>query len=160
MSMKREIIVAYGKNREIGGDGQLLWQMPNDMLRFRAMTLGETVIMGRKTYESIGRALPGRENIVLTRGAMTLPDAVAVNSLEKAFEISSGRPFVIGGEDIYRQALPQVDVVRATEIHGDFPAADSFFPTLGPEWKENYRLHFKRDAKNPYDFDFVTYERY
>lgn len=157
--MKREIMVAYGNNREIGGDGKLLWRMPNDMLKFRAMTMGETVIMGRKTYESIGHALPGRENIVVSRTQLDFPDAIAVGSLKKAFKVASRRPYVIGGEQIYTQAIDMVDIIRATEIRGDFPTADSFFPALGSDWKESYRLRFKKDDKNPYDFDFVTYTR-
>jgi dihydrofolate reductase len=130
------IIVAHGENREIGGNNQLLWQLPSDLTRFKEITMGHPIIMGRKTHESIGRALPKRLNIVITRNpefraegvsiVPTLDEAVALAKQNESEEI-----FIIGGGEIFRQALPMVDRLYITKIKDHFPAGDVFFPDYG-----------------------------
>ncbi|MFZ1258441.1 MAG: dihydrofolate reductase [Candidatus Saccharimonas sp.] len=158
--MKR-IVVAYDQKRGIGADNDLLWGhgLPADLQRFRALTLGKSVIMGRNTYESIGHALPGRENIVVTGRPLNAADVIAVDSLAAAYRAASGEPCVIGGGSIYQQALPSIDIVYATEVRETFPQATVFFPELGPGWVAQTRELRSANEKNKYDFDFVTYVR-
>lgn len=131
------MIVAYGKyDRAIGQDGSLPWgnTLKEDLRRFRQLTLGKSVIMGRHTYESIGRALPGRDNLVVTHHPEHLPDEViAVHSLEEAYARSPRQPIVIGGGQLYAEALAHTDTIFATEVEGHFPDADTYFPELPAE---------------------------
>ena len=156
----KSIVVAYDRNRGIGADNELLWpSMPADFRHFREITTGETVIMGRKTYDSIGRPLPNRQNIVVSRSDLTIDGVTVVGTLEDAYAASEHEIFVIGGGSIYAQALTDMDLVHATEIDGAFPHATVFFPALGAEWHEAAREHHEADEKNAYPYDFVTYER-
>ncbi len=157
------IIVARAKNGVIGSKNDLPWYLPADLKRFRELTTGNTVVMGRKTYESIvarlGHTLPDRRNIVLTRdetaaydGAEILHDIDAVKQLD-------GDVFVIGGAEIYNQLLPLADRLYITDVKADIDG-DTFFPTLDTSvWHEISREAHERDEKNQYDFDFVLYER-
>lgn len=156
------ILVGYDRNRVIGGANQLLWQgdMKSDMRRVRALTTGNAIIMGRKTYESIGRALPNRQNIVITHRAFEADDVTVVGSLEEAFaKVEPGREaYIFGGGQIYEQALPFVDRVLATEIDAEFDG-DTFFAPLDDDWVEAEREDHPADEENLYPYSFVTYIR-
>ncbi len=167
------IIAAIGKNNSLGKDNHLLWQMPADMKHFKEITTGHTVIMGRKTFESIGRPLPNRTNIVITRETNYSPDGVdVVHSIEEALKIASleqGRKFeenqdevevfVIGGGQIYTEAIEKANKLYITEIESS-PEADTFFPEIKMDvWKELSREPHMPDEKNPLPYSFVTYSR-
>jgi len=157
------IIVAYDRNRAIGANNTLPWagKMKADMARFRQLTTGNAIIMGRKTFESIGRALPGRQNIVLSSKAIDVADVQVVDNLDKAYTAvrSGAETYVIGGGQIYALARDTVDEILATEIDTAIDNADAFFPVLGPEWREISREHHEADENNIYAFDFVSYRR-
>lgn len=157
------LVVAYDKNYAIGKGNDLPWgrKLKADLIRFKALTLGKTVVMGRKTYESIGFALPGRENIVVSRQRLNLPGSIiVVGSVDEAYAAASKEIYVIGGATLYEQTLSDVDVVYATEVDVTVDGADTFFPALDDElWRETSRTHRQADAENMYNFDFVTYER-
>lgn len=158
----KSIVVGYDRNRAIGAGGDLPWgrDLPADLRRVRELTLGKTIVMGRKTFESISRALPGRENIVLTRSPLDVADVIAVSSLAEAYQRASKEDIVIfGGSSVYGQALPDVDVVYATEVDAEFPGADTFFPELDEGWKEIARESHVADERNLYNHDFVTYAK-
>lgn len=157
----RSIVVAYDQCRGIGAANDLLWQrdLPADLRHFKQLTMGGSIIMGRNTYESIGKALPGRENIVVTHRSIDAVDVIAVDSLATAYAAAHGNQFVIGGGQIYTQSLPDVDVVYATEVQEAFAQADIFFPELGESWREMARESHAADERNKYNYDFVTYVR-
>ena len=156
------IIVATAENGVIGKDNQLLWKLSADLKQFRTLTTGHSVIMGRKTFESIGRPLPNRTNIVISRQQdLTLPEEVLkANSLEKAIGIAKNYAgneeiFIIGGGNIYAQALELTDKVYLTEVKTTI-AGDTFFPKLSADtWREISRISHQKDEKNEHDFDFV-----
>lgn len=160
------IIVSVGLNNEIGRCGDLCWHIPEDLRRFKALTTGHPVIMGRKTWESLPRRpLPGRLNIIVSSGApaVSAPDVAVAPSVEAALDIaeSSGstEPFVIGGASIYAKALPLADRLEITRILADDPEADTFFPDICPEeWKleEQSETH---TSKNGVKFRYETYTR-
>lgn len=160
------IIVATAENGVIGKDNQLLWKLSADLKQFRILTTGHSVIMGRKTFESIGRPLPNRTNIVVSRQKdLILPEGVLkVNSLEAAIETAknySGNEeiFIIGGGNVYEQALKITDKIYLTEVKASIEG-DAFFPALNiDEWKEIARILHQKDEKNEYDFDFVELVR-
>lgn len=162
--MSYSMIAAVGRNGEIGINNKLPWDIPEDMKRFREVTRGHTVIMGRKTHESIGRPLPNRTNIVISMDPeYKAQGCVVVNSVEDALLRSKndGEVFVIGGGHIYEAALPYVDRIYLTEINADF-SADTYFPKFDRnEWKlsgESSVGH--RTEREPIiGFSFVTYER-
>lgn len=156
-----KIIAAMGKNHELGKDNSLIWNLPGDMKFFRTITAGSTVIMGRKTYDSIGRPLPKRRNIVITRNSGLKIDGVEiVSSLEEAVELAKdgsfpGDIFIIGGASIYSQALPIADELVLTEIKNSYPEADVFFPEVDKE------LYTRRlIAKNSDDGVFYEHVSY
>ena len=156
------LIAAVAKNRVIGSGNALPWRLPEDLKRFKALTHGHPVIMGRKTWQSLGRPLPGRTNIVISRSAdFAALGAERVDSLAAALAAAAAtgtdEAFIIGGGEIYRQALPLADRLQLTEIGQDF-SGDAFFPPLDPaEWRETARA--ARDAAAHCDYAFVTYER-
>ena len=156
------LIAAVAKNRVIGNGNALPWRLPEDLKRFKALTLGHPVIMGRKTWESLGRPLPGRTNIVISRRVdFHAPGATSVGSLEaalaKAEATGTDEAFIIGGAEIYAQALPLARRLQLTEIDRDY-AGDAFFPSLDPaEWHETERAAHHAAAN--FDYAFVTYER-
>ena len=160
--MRIHLIVATASNGVIGAKGQMPWRIPEDLKRFKALTLGHPMIMGRKTWDSIGRPLPGRESIVVTRQKLELPGATVVHSLEEGLERARARGatdvFVIGGGEIYRQALPLAQVVHVTRIHERFDG-DVSFPPLDASWREVAREKRLQEGAQPLRFDFVTYER-
>ena len=159
----KAIVVAMDKNNGIGAAGDLLWQrdLPADLAHFKKLTTGKTVIMGRKTFESIGRPLPDRQNIVVSRSG---PTGVKVTqtaySLQTAYALAQYDIFVIGGGQIYEQAIDDMDVLYVTEVDAEFPQATVFFPQINcDDWQEVSRDHHEADEKNKYAFDFVVYER-
>lgn len=157
-------ITAVSLNGVIGKDNRLPWHMPADMRFFKKTTLGHPVIMGRKTYASFGKALPGRTNIVVTRQEhYRLPDATVVHSLPEAIRQASQQDtseiFILGGADIYRQSLPLLDRVYKTLIEGTFQG-DAFFPDLDPDqWKMTSEEAHEPDEKNRFAYAFQTWER-
>lgn len=154
------MIVAYDDNRLIGSGNAMPWrgQLPADLQHFKELTLGKTVVMGRKTYESIGHALPFRQNIVLTRQDLEYDDAEVVHSLAHAYAAANEDVYVIGGAEIYKMALVDVDVIYATEIHAAF-TGDTFFPALSDAWQVTSREEHTADEQNKFDYAFVTYTR-
>ncbi len=162
--MRLSLIVAVAENGAIGAHNALLWDLPRDMRHFRKTTSGHAVIMGQRTFESIGRPLPKRLNIVVTQDpALNIPGCMVVHSPEEAIVAarSSGETeaFVIGGGMIYATMLPMVDRVYFTRVHVA-PEADSFFPPFPtPAWKEVSREEFPADEENAFAMDFLVYER-
>ena len=160
--MQKALIVAYGRNGEIGAHGDLPWgrNLPGDLAQFKRRTTGGSIIMGRRTFESIGkRPLPDRENIVVSSTPAGVSGVLTALSLESAYALARYPIFIIGGARLYRAALPTVDVIYATEVDAVFPDADTFFPKLGGEWQEVAREHHQADEKNAYSFDVVEYRR-
>ncbi|MDD5041429.1 MAG: dihydrofolate reductase [Candidatus Peribacteraceae bacterium] len=162
--MKLSMIVAVAENGAIGARNQLLWDLPRDMKHFRETTSGHAVIMGQRTFESIGRPLPKRLNIVVTQNpTLQIAGCTVVHSPEEAIEAArsagEAEAFVIGGGMIYKTMLPMVDRVYFTRVHVA-PEADSFFPPFPTsEWKEVNREECAADAENKYAMDFLVYER-
>jgi dihydrofolate reductase len=158
----KNIIVAYDKNRLIGGGNTLLWQgdMNADIKRFREITTGNVIIMGRKTYDSIGKPLPNRQNIVVSRKIQNILGVQIAQNLEEAYKLS--KPgidiYVIGGGQIFAQSLEGVDNIFATEIDADF-IGDIYFPKLSNSWHEESRENHIADEKNKYNYSFVTYSK-
>ena len=163
--MKKCIIVAIADNNAIGKDNALLWHISEDLKFFRSTTVGCPVIMGRKTYESIGRPLPKRLNIIVSRKGYEAPEGVlVVDSIEKGYEVAkeqgAEKCFVIGGGQIYAQAMQIADEMVITHVHTVIEDADTFFPQIDPEtWKVAERSELKTDPESGYTFEFVKYIR-
>lgn len=162
--MIKSIIVAKAKNNVIGKDNDLVWHLPADQKYFRKTTMGHYVIMGRKTFESLPKPLPGRVNIIVTtRESYKIEGAVVYNSLEDAFKLAESQGqkeiFILGGGEIYQKTLGVADKLYITEIDQDFEG-DTTFPEIDPGlWQETSRTRYNADEENPHNFDFVIYER-
>lgn len=156
------IIVAMAKNRVIGANNTLPWHLPADLKHFKALTMGHHIVMGRKTFESIGKPLPGRTSVVVTRNANYAPPGVIVaNSLEAAIS-SCGNDeeiFVIGGAELYRQAINLADRIYLTEIDAGIPGDAYFTEFDSKSWRETGRVSHAPDEKNAYPCHFVIYDR-
>jgi dihydrofolate reductase len=156
------LIAAMGNDRVIGIENRLPWRLPADMKHFRALTMGKPVLMGRKTFESIGKPLPGRTNIVVTQDRHFLPQGVRVaHSIAEALTLAENADevMVIGGASFYAQLLPRAQRLYLTQIHHDF-AGDAFFPAWkAQEWREIQRDDHGPDDDNPYPYSFVRLER-
>ena len=156
------LLAALDRRRAIGRNGAMPWHLPDDLKRFKARTLGKPVLMGRKTALAIGRALPGRENLVLS-GTNVAPFAGqhVVHSTDQALEVAGEKELiVIGGGEIYRQMLPRAEQLWLTQVDTETLDADTFFPEFDlREWREIAREHHPADAKHRFAFDFVDYER-
>ncbi|WP_040950423.1 dihydrofolate reductase [Gorillibacterium massiliense] len=155
------LILAMGRDHSIGYRNELPWRLPKDLAYFKKTTTGHPVLMGRKTFESIGRPLPGRLNIVATRDASYAPEGVetVTSPQEAALRYKDQELFVIGGAEIYKIFLSQADRIYITWIDESF-TADAFFPELPErEWHLVSRVPGERDEKNPYDYEFRVYER-
>ena len=156
------IIVAVADNGVIGSGNRLPWRLPDDLKRFKALSLGKPVVMGRKTFDSIGRPLPGRTNIVISRQpGLEIPGCRVVASIEEALEAAQPAPevVIVGGADIYRQVLPQVTTIHLTRVHADV-AGDVLFPELQPhEWREVAKEYHPADERHAHAFTFSTLER-
>jgi dihydrofolate reductase len=153
-------VVAMDQNRAIGKDNDLPWYLPNDLKHFKKTTMGKPIVMGRKTYESIGKPLPGRENIVVTRDESYKAEGTTiVHSVDEVLQLNAEEICVIGGSEIFKQFLPVADRLYITEIHHTFDA-DTYFPELSAdEWKEVSRTEGIVDEKNKYPHEFVVYEK-
>ena len=158
------LIAAIGKNNELGKNNTLVWNMPTDLKYFREKTSGHTVIMGRKTFESIGRPMPNRQNIVITRDKTYLRHGVdVVHSLDEALRQAQGKQeiFIIGGEEIFKQAMPIADRLYITHIEAEDKKANIFFPEIIPVvWNEVSHEKHQADEKNPYNYTFSVYKRF
>lgn len=155
------IIVAMATNNGIGKNNQLLWHIPADLKHFKQITSGHTVIMGRKTYDSIGKPLPNRRNIVITRQPLSINGCEVMNSVQEALEncTDNEEVFIIGGAEIYRQTLPLVNTLYLTLVHQDFEA-DTHFPQIkADEWQEISRENHQPDEKNKFSYSFITFRR-
>ena len=158
----KSIIVAVDKNNGIGAKNDLLWMrdLPDDLAYFKRMTTGVSVIMGRNTYDSMGRPLPNRENIVVSHRPVGDKDVLTVASLESAYQLARYPIFVMGGGRIYADALSDMDRLYVTEVDASFPQATVFFPEIDKNiWQETGREHHAADERNKYAFDFVVYDR-
>lgn len=155
------IIAAVAKNMAIGHENKLLYWLPNDLKRFKSLTTGHTIIMGRKTFDSLPKgALPNRRNVVLSRSLAELPGAEVFPDLHSALSSCSESEdiYIIGGESVYRQAMPLANRLCLTEIDAIPEQADAFFPTVSPtEWKEVSRECHEKDEKHAYSYSFVDY---
>jgi dihydrofolate reductase len=156
------IIVAVADNGVIGSGNQLPWRLPDDLKRFKALSLGKPIVMGRKTFDSIGRPLPGRLNIVFSRQPdLQIPGCSVVTSLDAAIAAAQPAPeiVIVGGADIYRQILPQVQTIHLTRVHADVPG-DVMFPDLHDgQWREVAKEYHPADERHAHAFTFSTLER-
>jgi dihydrofolate reductase len=154
-------VAAISENHVIGKDNQLLWYLPNDLKHFKNITTGHTVIMGRKTFDSVGKPLPRRRNIIITRQAITIQGCEVVNSIEAALALCQGEEevFIVGGAEIYRLAMHLTDRIYLTIVHKYFEG-DSFFPEIDEHvWRQVSREDFEPDEKNLIPYSFITYEK-
>lgn len=155
-------VVAYDRNRAIGKDNRLPWRLPDDMKHVRELTIGKPLIMGRRTWESIGRPLPERTSIVLTRDREFRCDGcVVARTPEEALKLAGDAPEVIvfGGADVFKTFLPRADRIYLTEVDADI-GGDRFFPPLDPgEWEVTEAVEHPADERHAYDFSFLTLER-
>lgn len=161
--MRINIIAAVSKNMAIGNENKLLYWLPNDLKRFKSLTTGHTIIMGRNTFDSLPKgALPNRRNVVLSRTVSELPGAEVFADLQSALASCSETEdvYIIGGESVYRQAMPIAHRLCLTEIDAVANQADAFFPPVDPsEWKETFRDCHEKDEKHDYNYSFVDYVR-
>lgn len=153
--------IAASDNDVIGRDNALPWHLPADLAHFKRVTMGKSILMGRRTFQSIGRPLPGRRNLVLTRGEFSAPGVETVHSLEEALALVEGEPelVTIGGAEVLRAALPKTQRFYLTRVHGIFDG-DTFLPPLPPEqWRQVSREERAADERNPYPMTFLVLER-
>jgi dihydrofolate reductase len=156
------IIVAVAENGVIGSDNRLPWHLPDDLQRFKALSLGKPIVMGRRTFDSIGRPLPGRTNIVVSRqSGLAIQGTLVVHSLDEALRAAGAVPeiVVIGGAEIFRQVLPRTNTIHLTRVQARV-AGDIFFPELdSAQWQESAVEHHAADERHQYAFSFVTLQR-
>jgi dihydrofolate reductase len=156
------IIVAVAENGVIGSDNRLPWHLPDDLKRFKALSLGKPIVMGRRTFDSIGKPLPGRTNIVISRQAgLVIEGVVVTHSLDAALAAAGSVPeiVVIGGAEIFRQVLPRTTTIHLTRVHAGV-AGDVLFPELDPaQWREAAVEHHAADERHQYAFSFVTLQK-
>jgi len=156
------LIVAAGEDNSIGKDNKLIWHLSDDLKRFKTLTSGHHIIMGRKTFESFPNPLPNRTHIVLTEqmNYKTHEDVIVVNNIEDALDAAKNdsQPFIIGGGQIYKQFMDLADKIELTRVHDTFEDADTFFPTIDlNKWEEVSRTKHDKDDKHEYAFSFITY---
>lgn len=161
--MTLSIIVAIASDGAIGRANDLLWHLPADLKRFKELTTGHTILMGRKTFESLPRGpLPNRRNIIISRSLPAQPGAEVYPTIQQAMEAcaSDEEVFIIGGGEIYRQLLPNTERIYLTRVQASFPDAEVFFPELDPtEWIEEAREVYPRDERNEYDTELLLLHR-
>ncbi len=155
------IIVAVAANGIIGGENRLLWHISEDLRHFKSITSGHPVVMGRKTYESLGRPLPNRRNVVITRSNIEIEGCDVVHSLEEALGLFTpdDNVFIIGGAEIYRATLPMADRFYLTRVHRDYEGDTSFPEWSEEEWQLVESEHFERGEKFEYPYTFEEYHR-
>jgi dihydrofolate reductase len=166
--MKIVLVAAIGRNNVIGREGQLPWRLKSDLKYFRAVTIGKPVVMGRKTYESIGKPLPGRTNIVMTKDlGLIVPGGVLANSLDAAMSFARkdairrgvDEIMVIGGGDVFERMMSNADRLEITHVNAS-PEGDAFFPRIEPsQWRETKRMSFPAGPNDDASFDVATYVR-
>jgi dihydrofolate reductase len=163
--MRISIVVIVAENGAIGKDNALLWRLPDDMKHFKTITMGKPIVMGRKTFDSVGRPLPGRLNIVISRQSnLVIPGCIVVASLTDAVKAAGDvvEVAVIGGAEIYRHALPLTNTIYLTQVHASVPG-DVFFPALPAllesQWRITHREDHVADERHAHAFSFVTLER-
>jgi dihydrofolate reductase len=160
--MMRSLVVAVAENGVIGRDNRLPWRLPDDLAYFKRVTMGHPIVMGRRTYESIGKPLPGRENIVVTHQRdYRAPGCTVVHSLEEAWNAANGAQevSVIGGTAIFRDTLPVADRIHLTEVHANVEG-DTFFPAFDrTQWRETEIARHEADARHSYPFRIVVLDR-
>lgn len=162
--MQKSIIVAKAENNVIGKDNDLIWHMPNDLKHFRNTTMGHYIIMGRKTFEATKKPLPGRTSIVITRNKDYKAEGyIVVNTIDEALKLGEENKqeevFILGGGEIYKQAMELADKIYLTEIKESFEG-DTYFPEIDySKWQETKRTEFEPDEKNPYPYAFVELKR-
>ncbi|MES2380270.1 MAG: dihydrofolate reductase [Bacteroidota bacterium] len=158
--MKISMIVAADEQNGIGKNNQLLCHLPADLKYFKNLTTGHAILMGRKTFDSIGKPLPNRVNIVISRNVKAIDGCVVFDTvtagIDYAKSLNETELFIIGGDSIFKQSLEQTDVVYLTRIHHTFEA-DTFFPALGNSWKLLEETACKADEKNKFDYTFKTF---
>lgn len=160
--MSINVIAAVAENKAIGFENKLLYWLPDDLKRFKQLTTGHTIIMGRKTFESLPKgALPNRRNVVLSRGVTSLPGCDVYSSLDEALNHCTPDEdiYIIGGASVYEQALPLADRLCLTEVKDTPCDADAFFPDYAEGWKEAWSEEHARDERHSEDFRFVDYVR-
>lgn len=154
------IIAAIANNNALGKDNDLIWHLPADLIRFKKTTTGHHIIMGRNTFESIGRPLPNRTTVIFTRNKdYKAEGCIVVNTLKEALKIAENdeSPFIIGGGQVYKEAIELADRLDITEVHYNFDA-DVYFPEIDNNtWQEDTRIYFEADEKNKYNYSFVSY---
>lgn len=155
-------IVAQANNRVIGNNNQLIWHLPNDLKRFKRLTTGFPIVMGRNTFESIGKPLPNRTNIVISKTIAPQTGIVVVDSLQSAIDVGKAladKLFVIGGGKVYDEAIYQSDVLEVTMVN-TIAKGDTYFPEIDELfWEEIKRESYQKDDKHAFDYDFVTYKK-
>ena len=157
-------IAAVGENNSLGKDNKLLWHLPDDFKRFKQITTGHKIIMGRKTFESFPKPLPNRFHIIISRNVayeVDHPECKVVHSLEEALQMvdKDEKAFIIGGGEIYTLALPYTDKIELTRVHESFEA-DAFFPEINPEeWELVEETHHNKDERHAHPFTYLTYLR-
>ena len=156
------IVVAVAENGVIGNGNQLPWRLPDDLRRFKELTMGKPMVMGRKTFDSIGRPLPGRTSIVVTRSqGLQIAGCVVVHSLAAALQAAGEVPevVIVGGAELFRHALADVKLIHLTRVHADVPG-DTFFPELRPDqWREEFVSRHPADERHAYAFSYLTLAR-
>ena len=156
------IIVAISNNNVIGNENKLIWHLPTDLINFKKLTMGHHIIMGRKTFESIGKPLPGRTSIVISKNTnLKIDGCIVVNSIKDAINISKAddEVFIIGGAEIYKQTLEIADKLYITRIYNDFNG-DTYFPDLNIEnWNQIKKDDFLPDEKNKFNYSFFIYKK-
>jgi dihydrofolate reductase len=156
------MIVAMADNRAIGKDNQLLWHLPDDFKHFKSVTMAKPILMGRKTYQSIGKPLPGRQNIVITKDLTFTADGVlVVNSIDAALDAAKedAEVMVIGGASFYQQMLPLADRLYVTRVHHHFDA-DTFFPEIdADQWRLVEQTEHAADERHAFSFSFIEYQK-
>ncbi len=157
------MIAAAGEKNELGKDNDLLWHLPDDFKRFKQLTTGHHIIMGRKTFETFPKPLPNRVHIVITRNKNYKKEAaIVVHNMQEALKIAKDddQPFIIGGGEIYKMGLPVAHKIELTRVHGSFADADTFFPEFSAdEWQLTSELEHQKDEKHKYSFVYQTWVR-
>jgi dihydrofolate reductase len=161
--MTLTLIAAVAENNALGKDNKMLWHLPDDFKRFKRLTSGHYIIMGRKTFESLPGMLPNRTHVIITRQENYKADGcIIVNSLDEAIAAcpQNEEVFVIGGGEIYKQAIDRADKIELTRVHGISPEADAFFPEIDLDmWKLVESFHHPKDEKHKFEFTFETYTK-
>ena len=155
-----KLIVAVSKNMVIGDSNKLIWHLPADLKRFKEVTTGHPIVMGRKTFQSIGRPLPNRRNIIITRDEdFEVEGCEIVNSIEEALLLTNSDCFIIGGGEIYKQTIHLAEQIYMTVVDEEFEG-DTKFPEMDRSWYTSKQENFLADEKNPYNYSFIFYERF